>query len=59
MSVILLGDYFEVADTVIMMDNFQALDVTARAKSIAAESPLHMSDHIKDQAFFVAEVQLL
>lgn len=31
------GDYFEVADTVIAMDNFQARDVTAEAKAIAKE----------------------
>ena len=29
------GDYFDVADTVIAMDNFQAYDVTAKAKEIA------------------------
>lgn len=29
------GDYFEVADTVIAMENFQAADVTAQAKAIA------------------------
>ncbi|MBD2576276.1 ABC-ATPase domain-containing protein [Oscillatoria sp. FACHB-1406] len=31
------GDYFEVADIVIAMDNFQARDVTAEAKAIAKE----------------------
>ncbi|NJK74892.1 MAG: ABC-ATPase domain-containing protein [Richelia sp. CSU_2_1] len=29
------GDYFDVADTVISMDNFQAYDVTEKAKDIA------------------------
>jgi predicted ABC-class ATPase len=29
------GDYFDVADTVISMDNFQAYDVTEKAKEIA------------------------
>ncbi|MDY6782868.1 MAG: ABC-ATPase domain-containing protein [Cyanobacteriota bacterium] len=29
------GDYFEVADTVVAMDNFQAHEVTAKAKEIA------------------------
>ncbi len=29
------GDYFDVADTVIAMDNFQAFDVTTKAKEIA------------------------
>jgi predicted ABC-class ATPase len=29
------GDYFDVADTVIAMDNFQAYDVTKKAKEIA------------------------
>ncbi|MBO8162988.1 MAG: ABC-ATPase domain-containing protein [Brevibacillus sp.] len=31
------GDYFRVADRVIMMDEYRALDVTARAKTIAGE----------------------
>ncbi|MBZ8182785.1 ABC-ATPase domain-containing protein [Oscillatoria salina] len=31
------GDYFDVADTVIAMDNFQPHDVTAKAKAIARE----------------------
>jgi predicted ABC-class ATPase len=31
------GDYFEVADTVIAMDNFQAIEVTEKAKTIALE----------------------
>lgn len=30
------GDYFDVADCVIMMDSYQCLDVTARAKKIAS-----------------------
>ncbi len=30
------GDYFDVADTVIAMENFQAQDVTARAREIAS-----------------------
>ena len=33
------GDYFEVADHVIALDNYVALDVTAQAKAIAAEHP--------------------
>lgn len=33
------GDYFEVADTVIVMDNFQADDVTENAKEIAGKYP--------------------
>jgi predicted ABC-class ATPase len=31
------GDYFDVADTVIAMENFQAQDVTARAHEIASQ----------------------
>ena len=31
------GDYFDIADTVIMMDNYQPHDVTARAKALARE----------------------
>ncbi|NEZ58364.1 ABC-ATPase domain-containing protein [Adonisia turfae] len=33
------GDYFEVADHVIALDNYGAKDVTAEAKAIAAEYP--------------------
>ncbi len=31
------GDYFDVADTVIAMDNFQPVELTEKAKAIAAE----------------------
>ncbi|MFM6189806.1 MAG: ABC-ATPase domain-containing protein [Planktothrix sp.] len=31
------GDYFDVADTVIAMENFQALELTAKAKEIASQ----------------------
>lgn len=31
------GDYFDVADTVIAMDNFQPLELTAKAKEIASQ----------------------
>ncbi len=34
------GDYFEVADTVIMMDAYRPFDVTERAKEIVREYPL-------------------
>ena len=34
------GDYFDVADTVIAMDNFRAADVTEIAKRIAQENPI-------------------
>jgi len=30
------GDYFDMADTVIAMENFQAQDVTTRAREIAS-----------------------
>lgn len=33
------GDYFDVADTVIMMDEFRPREVTARAKEIARQYP--------------------
>jgi predicted ABC-class ATPase len=33
------GDYFEVADTVIRMDNYLPQEVTAEAKAIAAQHP--------------------
>ena len=34
------GDYFEVADTVIMMDAYRPVDVTERAKEIVRKHPL-------------------
>lgn len=33
------GDYLEVADTVILMEDYRALEVTARAKAVAAAQP--------------------
>ncbi|NEP61029.1 MAG: ATPase, partial [Symploca sp. SIO2G7] len=33
------GDYFEVADCIITLDNYKAYDVTDRAKAIAAKHP--------------------
>ncbi len=33
------GDYFDVADTVIMMDHYRPVDVTRRARAIAKENP--------------------
>jgi len=33
------GDYFDVADTVIMLDQYRPLDVTAKAKEVAREHP--------------------
>ncbi|HAC65938.1 MAG TPA: ATPase [Cyanothece sp. UBA12306] len=39
------GDYFEVADQVIAMDNFQPLDVTNQAKIIAKQ---HLNDRLKE-----------
>lgn len=34
------GDYFDVADTVIAMENFQAANVTAKAQAIAQADPI-------------------
>ena len=33
------GDYLDVADTVIMLDSYHALDVTEKARAITEESP--------------------
>ncbi len=33
------GDYFDIADTVIMMDSYRAVDVTEEARAIAREHP--------------------
>lgn len=35
------GDYFDVADTVIMMDNYRPVDVTGRARELAGEVAAH------------------
>ncbi|MCU7837057.1 MAG: ABC-ATPase domain-containing protein [gamma proteobacterium symbiont of Taylorina sp.] len=37
------GDYFDIADTVIMMDEYRARDVTAQAKKLAYGHQLHLS----------------
>ncbi|MFM7440647.1 MAG: P-loop domain-containing protein, partial [Snowella sp.] len=42
------GDYFEVADTVIALDNFQAFDLTEQAKKIAKK---YTNDREKGEAF--------
>ena len=33
------GDYFDVADTIIRMDNYSPIDVTAQAKAVAQQHP--------------------
>jgi predicted ABC-class ATPase len=33
------GDYFDVADTVVMMDCYNCLDLTSKAKELAGQSP--------------------
>lgn len=43
------GDYFPVADYVIMMDNFMPKDVTARAKEIIAENPVKRKQEVKSR----------
>ncbi|EER03626.1 hypothetical protein Pmar_PMAR009402, partial [Perkinsus marinus ATCC 50983] len=37
------GDYFHVADTVVMMDQYVPYDVTSRAKQIAADDDVHLT----------------
>ena len=41
------GDYFSVADTVIMMDSYESQDVTERAHSIASEHPNAQQKRVK------------
>ena len=41
------GDYFEVADTVIMMDNYVPYDATERAMQIKIEIPINRKTEIK------------
>jgi len=36
------GDYFDVADTVLLLDNYTVVDVTERAKQIAAQHPANI-----------------
>ena len=36
------GDYLDVADTVLLLDNYTVVDVTSRAKEIAASRPAHI-----------------
>ncbi|MTK64043.1 MAG: ABC-ATPase domain-containing protein, partial [Methanobacterium sp.] len=41
------GDYFEAADTVIMMDNYVPYDVTERAMQIKEEIPINRKTEVK------------
>lgn len=41
------GDYFEVADHVIMMADFHAVDVTTQAKAVAAQLPARTVDVVR------------
>lgn len=43
------GDYFEAADTVIMMDNYVPYNVTERAMQIKIEIPINRKTEIKTQ----------
>ncbi|MCI1964208.1 MAG: ABC-ATPase domain-containing protein [Ancrocorticia sp.] len=38
------GDYLDVADLVLMMDNYRCLDVTERARSVVADQPRERTD---------------
>jgi len=40
------GDYFDIADTVIMMDNYEPRDVTVEARKLARGSEHHIPDNI-------------
>ena len=42
------GDYFDVADTVIMMDEFLPLDVTADAHAVASRIPTNRQCEVKE-----------
>jgi predicted ABC-class ATPase len=42
------GDYFDVADTVIMMDEFLALDVTADAHAVASRIPTNRQREVNE-----------
>jgi len=43
------GDYLAVADTVIMLDNYQLQDVTGKAKQLAASPPTAPAKQLKPQ----------
>jgi len=51
------GDYFDVADSVIMLDNYAAADVTARAKQIAQALPRSAAQGDSPPAAFVPPPQ--
>ncbi len=38
------GDYLDVADLVLMMDNYECVDVTEQARQVVADRPRHRSD---------------
>lgn len=46
------GDYFDVADTVIMMDEYNAKDVTQQARALAHDQHYQIPDNLADLAKF-------
>lgn len=46
------GDYFEAADTVIMMDNYVPYDATERAKQIMEQIPINRKTEIKTKFIY-------
>lgn len=53
------GDYFDVADNVIMLDNYIPEDVTCKAKEIAAEGVYRLSEDIPGEFGSITERKLL
>lgn len=45
------GDYLDLADTVIMMDNYSPMDVTSRARTIAAALPTRRQMELRRPVF--------
>ena len=52
-----VGDYFDVADTCVMMDCYKCLDVTERAKAIVANSTPFHGDDLPDTKNRFAEIR--
>ncbi|MDI6706456.1 MAG: ABC-ATPase domain-containing protein [Bacillota bacterium] len=53
------GDYFDVADNVIMLDNYISVDVTRKAKEIAAEKVYRRREDIPGEFGSITERKLL
>lgn len=54
-----VGDYLDVADTVVAMDSYQCIDVTEQAKQIATSQPASSLSHSSDEVAPIRKRKLM